>query len=861
MKDKIAPAGPEGLSSAEAARRRAVHGPNRLEAAAPVRPLAVLLRQFTSFLVLLLIAAAGIALVLGEIVDAVAIGLVVLLNGVLGFVQEWRAETAIEALRSLLAPQARVIRDGAEQMIEASEIVPGDRVIIEAGDRVPADVELGTALTLAADESILTGESLPVRKSAEAPENRLWMGTTVVEGRGEGVVAATGAGTEFGQIAKLTASVGEKKTRLQAELGRLARTLGLAALAIGGLVVGLGTALGRDLVEMLLTGLSLAVAMVPEGLPAVVTITLALGASDMARRKALARRLQAVETLGAASVICTDKTGTLTENSMTVTVVWTPDRYYRVTGTGYDPAGHIADGERRVRHGEDPCLSRLLEAGLVCNHARLAASPEGWQMVGSPTEGALATLAYKGWTPLPDPEAMLSETPFSSDRKRMSVLAREENGLWLHAKGAPEAILEVTDRICRGGLEVPLTGADREEIAAAYRGFAETGLRVIALAGRAARSEGDTGEEELTFYGLAGLIDPPRPEVRRAIGLTRSAGIRVVMITGDSPVTASAIAGQIGLPTAEVRTGAAVEEMDDGELEAALARDVIFARARPAHKMRIVRTLQRMGEVVAMTGDGVNDTPALKQADIGMAMGQRGTDVAKDASDLVLLDDNFATIVAAISEGRRQWDNLRKFVRYLLASNTGEVIAIVVNLALGGPLIFLATQILWMNLVTDGVTAVSLGLEKEEPGLLDRPPRAPNAPVLGLRGMLVILCFGLYTSGAALWLFSQYQADGVDLARTVAFTGMVVFEKASVFAFRTLWAPLSRVGWLTNRWLILALVTMLGLQALAVYWGPLQLLLRTVPMSLEQWGVILLLALPLVIVPEVAKRIWLDRKG
>lgn len=842
-----------GLTIDEVAKKRQEFGWNELARAQKTSLIRVFLRQFTSLLIVILIIAAGIAYFLGDSVDTIAIGMVVLLNGCLGFVQEWRAETAIEALRNMLTPYAHVIRDGKEQIIEARELVPGDLTIIETGDRVPADVVLRTAVQLRVDESILTGESVPVDKQADGDETRMFMGTLVVAGRAEGVVTAIGARSEVGQIADLTQSVGEKRTRMQVELGRLASVLGGAAIAIALGIVALGVFVGRPTVEMLMTGLSIAVAMVPEGLPAVVTITLALGASAMARKKALARRLQAVETLGGASVICTDKTGTLTENKMTAARIWTMGATYEVTGTGYDPSGRIERDGVGVRARDDAALAALLTTAVTCNHARLERQADGWAMLGEPTEGALVTLAYKGWSDIPDPTAAVDEIPFSSERKRMSVIVRTPSGHRLHAKGAPEHILAVS-QFFRGPEGVrPMDAHAREIIGAAYAEMAGEGLRVIALAERTLENADTGSEEQLIFQGLVGLIDPPRPEVRRAVAAARRAGIRVIMITGDSPVTARAIAAQLDLPVDITVSGDGVSEMDDDALTQALRQNVLFARASPAHKMRIVKALQSEGQIVGMTGDGVNDAPALKQADIGIAMGVRGTDVAKDASDLVLLDDNFATIVRAIREGRRQFDNLRKFVRYLLSSNAGEVVALLINILIGGPLIFLATQILWMNLITDGVTAVALGLEKAEEGQMQRPPRRLNEPILGVSGFLMIAAFGLYTGGASLWIFYTFLPQGEGLARTAAFTAMVVFEKASVFAFRSFSQPCIKIGLASNPLLLVALVSMIAAQLAAVYWPVLQTLLHTEALGLSQWGAIVLLVLPLIIVPEMIK--------
>lgn len=840
-----------GLTRDQVAEARRSHGWNELPEPDRVGPLTVLIRQFSSLLVVILIIAALAALVLGEIVDAITIGMVVLLNAGLGFVQEWRAETALTSLRKLMSPKAMVIRDGAEQVIPARDIVPGDLLLLAPGTKIAADADLIEARSLQIDESVLTGESVPVQKTTDGDAASVFAGTSVTAGRAEARVTATGAQTEFGRIAGLTGSLGLKTTNLQIKLGQLARQLGAAALLVALGVVVLGLVMNRDVTEMVLTGLSLAVAMVPEGLPAVVTITLALGATAMVRQNALARKLQAVETLGAASVICTDKTGTLTENKMTATRLHTLEHSYEVTGTGYDPAGHILREGTRLRAADDPVLAALLTAGLYCNHARLKEENGAWEMLGEPTEGALVTLAYKGWCDTGAAPRILAEIPFSSDRKRMSVLHQSADGPVTLTKGAPETILD----LCSEGLTTegvrPLTPEDTARITENYTAMAQDGLRVIALARR--QDGPEIREEGLTFLGLVGLIDPPRADVREAIASARAAGIRTIMITGDSPITATAIARQLSLPVSRHLTGPELEELDDETLDAILAEDVLFARTRPEHKMRIVSVLQDQGQIVAMTGDGVNDAPALKKADIGVSMGIRGTDVARDASDLVLLDDNFTTIVRAIGEGRRQFANIRKFVRYLLSSNAGEVIALVVNIAIGGPLVFLATQILWMNLVTDGVTAVALGLEKSEPDLMKEKPREKDSAILGIWGIVTIVVFGLYTGLSSLWIFFHLMDQGVELARTAAFTAMVVFEKASVFAFRSLHLTTSRIGWFSNPFLLAALGVTLGAQLLAIYWAPLQIMLHTVPIGTDEWMLIGLFVLPILIVPELFK--------
>ncbi|GGE61942.1 cation-translocating P-type ATPase [Actibacterium pelagium] len=852
---------PTGLTSAEAAKRLQKHGPNALAEAKPISVWRILLRQFTGLLVLLLLGAALVALVLGEHVDSIAIGMVVILNGVLGFVQEWRAETALAALRNMLAPKARVIRDQELIEIDRREIVPGDLILLDAGDQVPADARLTTALELRVDESVLTGESAPVSKSIRPDDanNTVMMGTHVVSGRAEAIVEATGSKTAFGKIATLTGSVGEKETNLSRQLGKLGAQLGLVAIGIGVAVALVGVLVGRDVIDMVMTGLSMAVAIVPEGLPAVVTISLALGAAAMVRQKALARRLQAMETLGSASVICTDKTGTLTENMMTTETLWITGRQYDAVGTGYDPTGRILLEGQPIRYGANADLDAALDVMVGCNHAKLRREGAQWQMVGDPTEGALLTFAYKGWTSIPAGPA-LSEIPFSSARKRMSTVRWLGEDLIQLVKGAPEQVLDVCTHWRGPNGTAVLTDADRKSIETAYASFAERGLRVIALARREV-SQTEVKEESLEFIGLVGMVDPPRPEVRAAIQACKSAGIDVIMITGDGPLTARAIAEKLNMPVERTITGAELEQTDDEALAQLLKQPVLFARTSPEHKMRLIRTLQADGQIVAMTGDGVNDAPALKKADIGVAMGTRGTDVAKDAADLVLLDDNFATLERAIREGRRQFANIQRFVRYLLSSNAGEVVAILINLALGGPLIFLPTQILWMNLVTDGVTALMLGLEPGTSDQMTQPPRNPKSGILDRTAMWIILAFGAYTGTASLYLFHSFMHEGEAIARTVAFSGMVLFEKMSVFAFRSFTRPCWKLGWFSNPLLILALVAMIGAQLAAVYWPPLQTLLRTAPLGWEHWQMIALFAIPLVAVPEIIKTLRTTQDG
>ncbi len=869
--DRMATNARHGLNSEEAARRLERYGPNAFEAARKTPWPTILVRQFFSVLILILVVAAVISFVVGQTVDAAAILAIVFLNGALGFVQEWKAEEALEALRRMLAPRSRVVRDGHEREIEARALVPGDIVVLDTGDRIPADLRLIEAIHLRADESLLTGESASVPKRVAPVESEsslaertsmAWMGTNATSGSARGVVVATGEATEFGRIAHLTETLGEEATPLQKRLAALGRQVGIFAIGVSIIVGVSGWLMGKPLLEMFLTGVSLAVAVVPEGLPAVVTIALAIGVRTMARRRALLRRLQAAETLGAATVICTDKTGTLTQNEMTVSTLWLPrNGPIEVSGSGYVPEGDFRRDGIPLDPSANADLSALLQSALRCNHARVYPETDGWRRLGEPTEAALVVAAMKAGLD-PDGNAeMLAEIPFESERKRMTVIERRDGEVLAHIKGAPEIVLDRCTRVFDGATERELTAEERRSILDAANTMAADGLRVLAVARRRLLSglplEAGPVERELTFLGLAGMIDPPRPEVPESVRMAHASHIKVIVMTGDAAATAKTIASRIGLQVDRIVTGRDLARLDDSELESALAENVLFARISPEDKIRIVAGLQRLGQVVCMTGDGVNDAPALKKADVGVAMGLRGTDVAKGASDLVLTDDNFASIVGAIEEGRRQWDNIQKFVRYLLSSNMGEVTAIFLNTIIGGPLILLPVQILWINLVTDGVTAVALAVEPAGKAILRRPPRPADQPILGRAGIAVVLALGGYLGLCTLWIFHHYLAGHVHatLATTMAFCGLVILEKMNVFNFRSLTEPLGAIGYASNRPLLLAWTAMVSLQVASVYVPFLQRVLHTVPLSWQDWAVIIAFALPVVLIPEAIK--WL----
>jgi Ca2+-transporting ATPase len=861
-----------GLRKAEADNRREEYGLNMLVRVEKTPWYKVLLRQFTDVLILILFAAAAVSLAIGAFGDAATILGIIVLNGLLGFVQELKAENAIELLKQMLYPTCRVLRDAKEQIIDAKLLVPGDIVLLEIGDTVPADLRLLESFNLKADESSLTGESKPVSKrtatvmqNAPLSEqfNMGWMGTDIVNGRGRGIVVETGMHTRFGRIASMMQSVKKEVTPLQKKLAVLGMKLGIYSVVISILVALIGWLFGKDLFEMFLTGVALAVAVVPEGLPAVVTVTLALGIKAMAKHKALLRRLPAAETLGAVTTICTDKTGTLTKNQMTVKKIWLAGREIEVTGGGYDPAGHFESEGERVDYQSDAELQLLLKSALLCSHAKIQKRSSGWEAVGEPTEAALVVAAYKAKLDSDVNDVTISEFPFNSIRKRMSVVLREKEGLKVYTKGAPEVILERCTHLYKGNRVVPLDETYLEAAGAAYKKMAQNGLRMLAIAYRNLPEETMLAEENvengLVLLGIVGIIDPPHDEVPEAIRMARAAGIKVMMITGDNSDTALAVGRSIGLGAERAITSNELSHMSDAAFKNAVKGEVLFARARPEDKLRIVDILQSADEVVAMTGDGVNDAPALKAADIGIAMGKRGTDVAKSASDMVLSDDNFASIIYAVREGRREYDNIQKFVQYLMASNSGEVIAIFVNILVGGPLILIPVQILWMNLVTDGMTAVALGAEPAEKGIMDRPPREANTPILDRSGIIMIAVFGSYVGLATLWLFHHYLSrdpeNGLLLARTVAFSGIVVLEKMIVLNYRSLREPITVIGFFTNRWLLLAIAFTVALQVSVVYVPFLQEAFHTTAMGWEDWGIILTVALPIFIMSEIFKRI------
>ena len=789
-----------GLSMAEAERRRAEHGDNVLREKPPEAWWWKFLRQFRELVIWILLAAAVIAWAMGDWADTAAIIAIVLVNAIIGFLQEERALRALAALQRMSAPIAKVVRDGELRPLPARELVPGDRVELEAGDSVPADARLLESFGLRVQEAALTGESEPVEKEPAGPlpaatplgdrRSIVHAGTVVAAGRAAGIVVATGMATELGRIASLLERAEPETTPLQRRLAELGRLLIVICLAVVAVIFALELLRGGRLTDVLLRAVSLAVAAVPEGLPAVVTVVLAIGLQRMVARNALVRRLPSVETLGSVTVICSDKTGTLTRNEMTVREIATAAGSYDVTGGGYAPHGEFLAADegpdgRPVAVAARPDLHRLLVIAARCGNASV--QPEsggGWRAVGDPTEAALVVAALKAGIAADDPaEPVVFEIPFDSDRKRMSVVVRRAaGGRVLETKGATEAVLPRCSAELRDGVPVPLTDQRRREILAAAAGMANRALRVLSLACRDLPADEpldgtpDDRERDLVHVGLAGMIDPPRDEARAAVRTCRSAGIRPVMITGDHPATALAIGRELALVDGVGRavTGAELDTLSDDALTAAVEEIAVYARVTAEHKLRVVRAWQRRGQVVAMTGDGVNDAPAVKAADIGIAMGITGTDVTKEASDMVLTDDNFASIISAVEEGRGIYDNIQKFIHYLLSCNAGEVLLMLVAAVAGWPAPLAAIQILWLNLVTDGLPALALGLEPPEPDIMERPPRPPQQPVITRRQGLVILAHGGLVAAvtlAAFWLTWRGSADPevIERAQTTTF--------------------------------------------------------------------------------------------
>jgi len=867
--------GPGGLSAAEAEARLQRTGPNRLPEPSRAGPVARFLRQFHNLLIYVLLAAAAVTAALGHVVDTGVILAVVLVNAVIGFVQEGRAEQALAAIKDMLAPEARVLRDGRRVRVPADRLVPGDLVTLEPGDRVPADLRIATAYGLRIQEAVLTGESVPVEKTvdpvpAAAPlgdrRSMAFSGALVAAGSGRGVVVATGPATEIGRISGMLDRVETTTTPLLKQMQAFARTVTLAILVVAAAILGFGyfvSAMGFAEIFMAVVGLS--VAAIPEGLPAILTVTLAIGVQGMAARRAIVRRLPAIEALGSVSVICSDKTGTLTKNEMTVASVATARRMFQVTGAGYAPHGGIALNGREIDRAAHPLLTELARGAILCNDAEVTEIDGRWTVAGDPMEGALVAF---GWKAGHDPDRLRQTNPqtdaipFDAQHRFMATLHHDHEGrAAIHVKGAPERILAMC--ATQHGEEDGDQPLDTAYWQARAHAIAAEGQRVLAIAtGPADPDKQSLGfndvDGDLTLLGLVGLIDPPRDEAVAAVAECRAAGIRVKMITGDHAGTAAAIARALGLENAgEVLTGAEIDALDPNALRAAAARVDVFARTSPEHKLRLVEALQAGGAAVAMTGDGVNDAPALKRADIGVAMGRTGTEAAKEAAEIVLADDNFATIAAAVRAGRTVYDNLKKAIVFLLPVNGGEALALILALLIGLTLPITPVQILWVNMVSSVVLAMALAFEGPEPDIMRRPPRAASEPILSrfvlwrVGFVSVLFCAGIFGTFA----LAQAQGASLEVARTIAVNTLVVMEIFYLFSVRFLnTTSLSLAAVLGTRPVLIAIAAVATLQLGFTYAPFMEAFFDTRPLSFAQGLMVVAVGPLLLLILEIEKR-------
>ncbi|MGE3511847.1 MAG: cation-translocating P-type ATPase [Vicinamibacterales bacterium] len=860
---------PSGLSAAAAAERLARYGPNELQALQQVSPWHTLFAQFKNVLILILLAATLLSGLLGHALEAVVIAVIVLFAVLLGFIQEYRAERALEALRAMAAPVAHVVRDGIETSIPARDLVPGDQILLHAGDRIPADARVMQAINLAVDEAALTGESGAVPKqsmpltSADLGladrTNMAYAGTIVTYGRGRATVVATGMATEFGRISALVQTVEAGRTPLQENLDRLGSALGKAALVVVAVIVAAGIARGLPALDMFIFGIALAVAVVPEALPAVVTISLAIGVRRMVRRQALVRRLPVVETLGSTSIICSDKTGTLTRNEMTVRRLVTAEGIAELTGVGYAPEGHlVVDGAPAA---PTRSMVALLRAAVLASDAHLVHEHDRWRVEGDPTEGALVAAAAKvalDQARLNDQTPRVDEIPFSSERRRMTTLHAEGDSVVAYSKGAADVVLADCRFVQRTTGDAPLDEATQRHFLSLEQQMAAEGLRLLAFARKQEARKADA-ERDMTFLGLVAMMDPPRPEAAEAVRTCRDAGITPIMITGDHPLTARAIATEIGLlGDRTVVSGVDLSRISDAELPDAVPHIGVYARVSPADKLRVVAAWQARGDVVAMTGDGVNDAPALKKADVGIAMGITGTDVSKEAAGMTLLDDNFASIVAAIDEGRIVFSNIKKYLTFLLSSNVGEIV-LMAAAALGGlPLPLSAVQILYVNLATDGLPALALAVDPPEPDLMQRPPRDPRAGIFNRPLVVLLATGGLWSAAVNLGLFAWLLRTGRPLREAMAmtFVSLVLIQFFKAYNYRSDRFSVLRRPF-ANHWLNLAIVWELLLLAGIIYVPALHEPFGTHAFSWQDWAIPVLLSLTVVPVLELVK--WMER--
>ena len=859
---------PGGLINTEAVRRLDEYGPNELQVTGRISPWALLLEQFKNALIVILVKATVISAFLGHGVESIAIAVIVLFAVLLGFAQEYRAERAIEALRRMAAPTANVLRDDKETKIPARDLVPGDIIFISTGDKIPADARLTEAINLQIEESALTGESVAVEKHT-APldnmdlsqgdrKNMAFAGTAVTYGRGRGIVVTTGMDTEFGKIAQMLQTVKTGRTPLQENLDRAGRILAWAALVLVVIIVALGLFRGQPFIEMLIFGIALAVAVVPEALPAVVTISLAIGVQRMVKRHALIRRLPAVETLGSTSVICSDKTGSLTKDEMTARKIFVAGQILDISGAGYEPKGHFYNDDQAVELFDE--LKQLLQAAALASDTHIVSSEtdDHWQVKGDPTEGALITAAAKAELYKVDLDAQfprINEIPFTSETKRMTTLHKESSGVVVaYSKGALEIILDSsTHYLAKDGV-IPINQEIKAMIFETAKSMANQAMRILAVASKQ-NAVLETAEQDMTFLGFVGMIDPPRPEVRAAIQTCEQAGIKVVMITGDHPLTAQAIARELGiLKNGRQVTGTELEAMSDEEFEQEVENIEVYARVSPSHKLRVVNALQKKDHIVAMTGDGVNDAPALKKADIGIAMGITGTDVTKEAAAMTLTDDNFASIVAAVEEGRGVFGNIKKYLMYLISSNIGEIGLMAVASLVGLPLPLSAVQILYVNLATDGLPALALAVDPPEADLMRRKPRNPRTGLFTRPVIILMAVGGVWSTivNTGLFAWNLKFSGSLEHAMTMTFISLILIQFFKAYNFRSdhqsvLNAPFA------NKWLNLSIIQGVIFLALIVYVPFLQKPFGTYALPLIDWVVAFLLAASVSPVLEIVK--------
>ncbi|WP_342758932.1 cation-translocating P-type ATPase [Kineothrix sedimenti] len=858
-----------GLSGKEATERSQKYGQNRLEGGKEKSILAMALDQLKDFLVLILIVAAVISILLGEELEGIVILAIVVLNTFLGVYQENKASNALKALKEMASPHAKALRDGQVVEIASHEVVPGDVVILEAGDYIPADLRLVESINLKIDEAALTGESVPVEKDAKAvlPEdaslgdriNSAYMGTVITYGRGKGVITDIGMKTQMGNIAGMLNSSSDEATPLQKKLDSLGKLLGIVCLSICGIIFLLGLLRGMELFDIFMTSVSLAVAAIPEGLTVVVTVVLAMGMQRMVKCNAIIKRLSAVETLGSTTVICSDKTGTLTQNKMTIQRIYDGKELYDVSGTGYSPAGDILDASGNKRAD---AVQKILECVLLCNDAIY--DPEKESIVGDPTEGAMVVLSHKAGMVKDQWEKKyprLQEIPFDSDRKLMSTFHNIDDKTVMYTKGAPDELLRRCISIDLNGTVEELSEEKRQEILAANQGFAEDALRVIGAAYKQVEQVDISfeAENDLIFVGLVGMIDPPREEAKDAINVCKKAGIQVKMITGDHKITATAIGRQLGIVEegAVAVEGREISEMDDEQLRERVRTVNVFARVSPEHKVRLVDAVRANGDIAAMTGDGVNDAPSLKHADIGVAMGITGTDVSKEAADMILTDDNFASIVRAVAEGRTIYSNIRKVVGFLLSCNIGEILVIFIAMLAGMPVPLVAIQLLSINLITDAFPAFALGMEKEEPGVMDRHPRDPSEPIVDKKMAIAVgiqsIALAIGTLGA--FSYGYFAHQDLDVARTACFLTLVLGELLRAYSSRSEKVSIFKMRIFENSYLNKCVIASLAFLLASIYIPVLNPIFGTVTLTFDEIIVSLVLALVPMLGGELAKKI------